>query len=153
MENTLLKDSDWSVVEGEVCRVIDFAPLGSSVKDGDVKVLDKSTPYASVTLECRKFPNRITGFITHKVDFLHLWAAFKERGVKENEEVLISWYKKGLKTSAKIFSPFMPKLVVMICKKEAYELINDSNFKPELSGEARFNAEKPIIEWKPEVMG
>lgn len=151
MKNTLLKDSDWSVIEGEVCRVIGFVPL-SSVKDGNAKVLDASAPYASVTLECRKFPDRITGFITHKVDFLHLWAAFRKRGVKENEEVLISWYKKGLKTFAKIFAPFMPKLVVMICKKEAYKLINDPNFRPELSGEARFNEEKPIVEWKPEVM-
>ena len=150
--NSMRKDSEWSVIEGEVCRVIDFIPW-ASVKDGNIKTLDISTPYASVTLECRKFPNRITGFITHKVDFLHLWAAFRERGVKENEEVLISWYKKGLKTFAKIFSPFMPKLVVMICKKGAYELINDQNFKPELRGEARFNAERPIVEWKPEVMG
>ena len=151
MEKTLLKDSDWSEIEGEVCRVIDFVPMGS-VKDGNVKTLDTSTPYASVILECRKFPNKITGFITHKVDFLHLWAVFRERGIKENEEVLISWYRKGLKTFAKIFSPIMPKLVVMICRREAYELINDQNFKPELRGEARFNAEKPIVEWKPEVM-
>lgn len=150
-DNILKKDSDWDVIEGEVCRVIDFASLGS-VKNGNVKALDVSTPYASVTLECRKFPNRITGFITHKVDFIHLWAAFRERGVKENEEVLISWHKKGLKTFAKIFAPFMPKLVVMICKKGAYELINNPNFRPELSGEARFNAEKPIIEWKPGIM-
>lgn len=151
MKNTLLKDNDWSVIEGEVCRVVDFVPMGA-VKDGNVKALDTSTPYASVTLECRKFSYKITGFITHKVDFIYLWTAFKERGVKEDEEVLISWYKKGLKTFAKILAPFMPKLVVMICKKEAYELINNPNFRPELSGEARFNAEKPIVEWKPEVM-
>ena len=152
MSNIILtKDKEWSIIEGEVCRVIDFTPW-ASVKDGNLKTFDISTPYASVTLECRKFPNRITGFITHKLDFLHLWAAFKERGVKENEEVLISWYKKGLRTFAKIFSIIMPKLVVMICKKEAYELINDQSFKPELKGEARFNAERPIVEWKPEIM-
>jgi len=28
----------------------------------------------------------------------------------------------------------------------------DSNWKPELIGEARWNAMKPIAEWKPEVM-
>ncbi len=28
----------------------------------------------------------------------------------------------------------------------------DSSYKPELWGEARWNAMKPIIEWKPEVM-
>ncbi|MCI0707166.1 MAG: hypothetical protein L0Y80_06770 [Ignavibacteriae bacterium] len=151
MKIALLKDSDWSVTEGEVCRVIDFVPQGF-VKDGNIKALDASTPYATVALECRKFPDRITGFITHKVDFIHLWNAFKGRGVKENEEVLISWYKKGLKTFAKVFAPFMPKLVIMICKKGSYELLNNPNFKPELRGEARYNAYKPIVEWKPKVM-
>ena len=46
----------------------------------------------------------------------------------------------------------MPKLWVMICPKGTYELIVDSNYKPELSGEARWDAMKPITQWKPEVM-
>ena len=45
----------------------------------------------------------------------------------------------------------MPKLTVMICSKGAYEIMTDSNYKPELTGEARFNAERPIVEWKPEA--
>lgn len=148
---TFIKDSDWSTIDGEFCRIIGFVPFGSSVKDGKVQDIGKSTPYASVTLECKKFSNKITGHVTHKMDFAHLWAAFKERGIKENEEVVIFWSKKHLKTFAKIFSLTMPKLWVMICPKGAFELMTDPNFKPELSGEARWNAQKPIAEWKPEV--
>ncbi|MBU0534045.1 MAG: hypothetical protein KJ887_04535 [Candidatus Omnitrophica bacterium] len=51
-----------------------------------------------------------------------------------------------------IFSPFLPRLWVMVCPKGAFELMVDQNYKPELSGEARWKAQKPIIEWKPEVM-
>jgi hypothetical protein len=46
----------------------------------------------------------------------------------------------------------MPKLWVMVCPKGAYELMENSNYKPELSGLERWNAMKPIIQWKPKVM-
>lgn len=76
-ELTLLRDSDWGVIDGELCRVIDFVPM-SLIKDGKVLALNKTTPYASVRLECKKFPGqKITGFITHKLDFVNLWKAFK----------------------------------------------------------------------------
>lgn len=146
------KDSEWSAIDGEACRVTDFVSLGSSVKDGKVSAMDKTTPYASITLESKKFPKNITGYITHKIDFAHLWTAFKERGVNQDEEVIIFWSKKHLKTYAKLFSMAMPKLWVMVCKKGAFELMTDPNRKPELTGEARWNAMKPIVEWKPEVM-
>lgn len=151
-DKLLIKDSDWSIIDGDACRVVEFTPLGSIVKDGKVIDMDKTTPYASIALECKKFPKNITGYITHKIDFLHLWMAFKERGLNENEEVIVIWTKKHLKIYAKIFSLAMPKLWVMICQKGAFELMTDSNWKPELSGEARWNATKPIADWKPEVM-
>src|SRR3989338_1482686 len=60
--------------------------------------------------------------------------------------------KKHLKSYAKLFSAFMPRLWVMICPKGAFELMADQKSRPELQGEARFLAERPIAEWKPEVM-
>lgn len=150
-EVTLLKDREWSVIDGELCRVIDFVPWGL-IKNGKVLALDKMTPYASVHLECKKLPTKITGFICHKIDFIHLWIAFEERTIKQDEEVLIFWIKKHYKRLCKIFSAFLPRLWVMICPKGAFELKVDQNYKPELKGEARWNATKPIIEWKPEVM-
>jgi len=150
----LIKDSEWSVIDGEACRVTSFDTLGSLVDiDGKVHAIDKTAPYASVTIECRKLGKNITGYITHKMDFQHLWAAFKERRVKEDEEVMVIWTKKHYRYKlTKFLSPSMPKLWVMVCPKGAYELTVDSSYKPELSGKARWDAMKPIIQWKPEVM-
>ena len=147
----LLKDSQWSTIDGEPCRVIDFIPM-ASIKEGKISAIDKKTPYASVVLESKKLPTETRGFIMHKVDFMHLWLAFKERGVKQDEEVLIFWTKKHYKGVYKIVSAFLPRLWVMICKKDASELMTDPDSRPELQGKARFLAQRPIIDWKPEVM-
>lgn len=152
----LIKDKDWSAIDGEACRVIDFSPLGSVIDiNGKLLSEDKTTPYACITLECEKL-GQIEGYITHKMDFTHLWAAFKERTVKEDEEVIIFWTKKHYKVHSwvgrKLYSAFMPKLWVMICPKEAYDLITNQNFKPEIAGAARAKATSPIVDWKPEVM-
>jgi len=150
-EIILRKDTEWSIIDGEPCRVISFTPI-ATVENGKILTSNKTKPYASVALECKKLPNGIQGFIRHKTDFKHLWVAFKERGVKNNEEVIIFYSKKHLKSYAKIFSAFMPRLWIMICHKEAFELMTSPNFRPKLQGEARFLAEKPIMEWKPGAM-
>jgi len=143
---------EWSLIDSELCKVIDFTPQ-AAVKNGKVLAHNISEPYASVTLECKKIPAIITGYITHKVDFIHLWAAFKERTIKQDEEVIIVWTTKCYKNIIyRKLSHTMPKLIIMVCPKKAFEIISDSNYKPELRGEARFLAEKPIVEWKPEVM-
>jgi ribosomal protein S17E len=153
-EIVLLKDSEWSVIDGEACRVTYFGTLGSLVDtDGKIHAMNKTTPYASITMECKKLGKNITGYVTHKMDFQHLWAAFKERKVKEDEEVIIIWTKKHYKYKlTKFLAPSMPRLWVMVCPKGAYDLMVDSSYKPELSGKARWDAMKPIIQWKPEVM-
>jgi len=150
--NIMRKDSDWSVIDGELCRVIDFTPM-ALVQNGKVVAPDTTTPYASVTLECKKIPNKIKGFVTHKLDFTNLWKAFKERGISDNEEVIIFWTTKEYKYKfLRAFSALLPKMWVMICPKGAFEIETDPTWKPELTGEARFKAEAPIVDWKPEVM-
>lgn len=148
-----LKDSDWKVVDGDVCRVVDFIPNGT-VCDGRVEIFSKSIPYASVLLRSIKFPGKgIKGFITHKLDFVHLWKAFKERGVKHDEEVLVAWGGGRYRNRFyKLLSFMLPKLWVMVCPKNAFEVITDKSYRPELTGEARAIAGSPIIDWKPEVM-
>jgi len=156
----LWKDSEWSSIDGELCRVSYFGPLGSFVEVNDkVHAMNKTMPYASVTIECKKLGKNVTGYITHKEDFKHLWMAFKRRKVNDNEEVLVVWTREHYKARTwvgkrlfSLFSIFLPKLWVMICPKEAYDLWIDSSYKPELWGEARLNAMMPIIQWKPEVM-
>jgi hypothetical protein len=78
--------------------------------------------------------------------------AFNDREVKENEEVIIFYSKKHLKSYAKLFSAIMPRLWVMICSIGVFELMINPKSRPDLQGEARFLAERPVAEWKPEVM-
>ena len=150
-EIVLLKDSDWSIVDDSFCKVIDFSPL-SILRNGEV-IGSMDMPYASIRIECTKLPKIAKGFITHKIDFIHLWYAFKERTISQNEEVLIIWSIKHYKSwITKLLSAIMPKLWVMVCKKDAYKLWTDKSYKPELTGETRFLAQMPITEWKPEVI-
>jgi hypothetical protein len=147
----LRNDKEWSVIDGEVCRVTAFTPM-ARVEGGRVITLSKSAPYASIDVECPQLPEEATGFITHRIDFLHLWTAFNERGVGDDEEVLVFWTRKHLKSYARLMAKFMPRLWVMVCRKHAYELMTDDDFNPELTGLARFEAQRVLIEWKPEVM-
>lgn len=142
---SLLRDSDWRVLEGEIFRVIEFSPL-ARVEDGKVIDFSKVDPYASIKIKVPKVSQPITGFITHKIDFLHLWEVFKRRGVKNNEEVIASWVSR----KPKFLSFFFPKLWIMLCAKDAFNLMTDNSFKTELTGEARWYAEKPIMEWRPD---
>jgi len=147
-----LHDKEWSAVDGEVCKVIEFSPLVTSINESNqVQNGSKSLPYAVITIECKKLDSITRGYITHKIDFGNLWVAFNERYLDANEEIIVVWSKNNYKRGVKLLSGFMPKLWVMICPKGAYELMSDSNYKPELSGLARWNAMKPIIDWKPGV--
>lgn len=148
-EIVLWKDSEWSVIDGELCRVNRFSPLGSIVdEDGQVNAMNKTTPYASITFECSKLGKNITGYITHKEDFQHLWAAFEERTVKEDEEVTIIWTKKHYKRGIKLFARVMPKLWVMIKPKGAYDIMVNPN-----DGTIHSYQEwVTIAGWKPDVM-
>ncbi len=126
-KNTLLKDSDWSSIKGEPCRVIDFIPWGKVGEDGEVVAMNLTTPYASVKFECKKIEGVATGFITHKADFANLWSAFRERGVGQDEEVIIIYDKGrlGLKGFAKMFlSTMFPGLRIWICPKGTFESVN-----------------------------
>jgi hypothetical protein len=153
--NTFLKDKDWESVQGKLCRAASFTPL-ASVKDGKVVAFDKTTPYASIEIddiELKKLQMPITGFITHRKDFLNLWHVFKERGVKKDEVVVVTWTKENYKSKLyKVLSSTWPKMIVMVFTQEGYLLTCDSNYKPDLTGEARFLKQKPIEEIKPQVL-
>jgi hypothetical protein len=153
-EFTLLKDQDWGAVNGELCRVIDFVPLGSIKNGKKVQSPYVAMPYASITIECHKLPRKAKGFITHRLDFMHLWEAFRERGVKRDEEVLIVWSSKYRNFIFRLFSRMLPKLHVMICPKGSYEKILDSRWWTNLTLEKAKTTEViPIVEWSRPVEG
>jgi hypothetical protein len=149
-ENFLRTDRDWATIDGQLCRILDFRPFaGATVANGKAVSVDKSLPYAMVELEGVRLPKGTVGCIFHKVDFQHLWAAFQERGIAADEEVLIIWTKRQFKLFANIFSAFLPRTWVMVWKKGAYEWETD----PKLRHERRTVSElMPITDWKPDVM-
>jgi hypothetical protein len=144
-----ITDGDWSALEGDACRVTSFT-ANATVDDGRVSGPPVNKAYASFTFECSQLPEEALGFVTHKLDFLHLWTAFNER--RDDEEVIVFWVKSDLRKSVRLFSRIMPRLVVWICRKEAFELMTDRNFKPELDGLARHKAMSPLANWTPPVM-
>ncbi len=147
------KDIPWSVIDGELCRVIRFTPF-AKIENKKVRAVASYTPYAFLTVECKKFKQNADLWVTHKIDFINLSEAFGQRKIKDGEEVLIIWSVNHYKYKLyKIFSFIFPKIWVMICPKNAYEIETNPNFRPELTGEARFLAFRPIKEWEPEVMG
>lgn len=175
-EVTLLKDSDWSAIDGEICRVLEFTPLTAIVKDGRVKASSLTTPYASVVIECSKIQGKATGYITHKIDFAILWAAFNERtqvrsaraevrydthgvpafvpkyNAANNEEVWLVWTRKRYRLKFGLINKPLPRLIVSVHPKGAYELVTNPNTRPELKGEAWAHAILPLITWTPIVM-
>jgi len=150
LERPLIKDEDWNLIAGEACRVLEFEPM-AAVENGEVHDIGLFLPYAAVILEFKGMPHPVRGCISHKIDFKNLWAAFKERPLGENEEVIIFWIKHRLKGIAKMTSRALPGLSVMVFKKEAFELITDETYRPELKDEARWEAERMIAEWTPEI--
>ena len=172
-EIILRKDKEWGLIDSDLCLVTNFTPLmGSSVKDGVVISPDVNMPYASVTIKCKKIKEEITGFITHKIDFVNLWHVFKEIGLnEEKEEVLIYWTTKHYKNIiAKIISVLaltfiggtpLPKIFVMLYQKGTYDrCVNGNRFGN--NGDCKLplkeNAEifiygsVPINCWIPDIM-
>lgn len=151
-EIILLKDNEWSMVDGEFCRVVSFTPLVGYVdEDGEVKAVNSRTPYGSITIEHKKFPQKITGYINHKLDFLNLWNALKKRELKSNEEVIIVWSKNNYKSKLLKFLPgFWPKLRIVICPKGFWDKVIKENWDNEL---INFTLDEiKIAEWKPDII-
>jgi hypothetical protein len=148
MGAALLRDRDWAAIDGHICRVTSFNPL-TQVEDGKVAGAGRTSPYALISME---IPGRLetTGAITHRADFLHLWKAFREIALDDTVEVNVAWIKSSLRPPAKWLAAFMPGLVVMVCKAGAFELIT-TTCQPELTGMARFEAERPLIAFKGRV--
>jgi hypothetical protein len=151
LETGLLTDSDWSPLDGEPCRVTTFRAMGARMEGTNVRAVP-NLPYASIQIESPKLVEATTAFIAHKLDFQHLWQAFNVRGVDDDEEVIVAWNKKGLKRPYRWLSAVMPRLrLVWVCPKDAYDLIIDPTFKPELQGLERHKAMEQLAKWEPDV--
>ena len=155
MSMVLNRDDDWSIVDGRVCRVIRFNPL-AKIERRKIVCMNRTAPYAFIELECAErsvcLPPNTAGSVVHKLDFIHLWNAFVDRGIDDDETLAVVWSKNYSKTHAKIFSAFMPRLTVLIFKNYGYNLLLDPSFEPSFRGEERFRAERPVAQWTPKAL-
>ncbi len=148
-EPSLLTDREWESVDGDACRVFQFSPFGW-IEDGRI-CAPKRMPYAAIHFECTRLPGTIKGYITHRADFLHLWQAFMERGVRDDEEVIVYWTIQNYKLRwLRHFSWFFPKLWVTISHKGLFEFMKG---RREVQGQ-RSTEEmlRSIASWKPGIM-
>lgn len=148
-ELIILKNKDWDIIKDQWLRVIEFVPWGK-IENDKIMALDSRTPYASITVECKKFPQNVEIFITHKIDFRNLWEALRERPSNKNEEVLIMCPSKYSKKIFKLFSLGMfPKMVMMIYPKDSFEKFTN----PEWGRTEKESLEiiSPIVKWIPDV--
>lgn len=122
----LLRDAHWRGLDGALLRLSSFTPmLGATVRSGEVTTTNRSAPYASVKIECSRLSagTDVIGFITHKLDFLHLWQAFAEdRVTLGHQEVLAYWTKRHYSSFVTRLLAFaMPRLMIMTCAKGTFE--------------------------------
>jgi len=122
LERPMIKDGDWNLVARKFCKVKEFVPM-AIMQNGRVLDVSKHLPYASVVFECEGIPYPIKGFISHKIDFKNLWAAFKERPLGENEVVTIEWAKYRLRGFTKLTACALPGFCVMVFNKESIKLL------------------------------
>jgi hypothetical protein len=142
----------WESIEKEACRVKHFTPL-AKMEGNKVIAVSKSMPYALLKVESPKLPQEATMPVVHRLDFKNLWEIFKQRGLGEEEELLVFYvpfFEKGLK---KLFSKGMPKLHFYIYPKGRLEQIYDPTFEKSLDGEAWRQWIKPIAKWVPKGYG
>ena len=95
-----LRDKDWEHLDGHLCKVSSFTPW-ASVMDGKVISSNKAMPYATIEIDevsLNKLPEPISGYITHSMDFTHLWHVFEVRGVQDDEVIAVIWTKQNYKS-------------------------------------------------------
>jgi len=116
------RDIRWELIDREFCRVNHFLPFGK-VEGTKVKDAPPPMPYALLTVETPKLSGEAILPVIHRVDFYNLWQVFQERGLSDQEEVLVvsvHFSKTGLK---KLFSSMLPKLFIYVYPKGHLELI------------------------------
>jgi hypothetical protein len=145
------EDIPWESIENQFCRVSHFTPL-ATVQSGKVKnVPTVPLPYGLLQVDLPKvtsfdLPERAILPISHKLDFLNLWRAIRDRGVSAEEEVLVVYYPKRTSGLGRLLAGGLPKLIIQIYPKGTLEKIEALIRSHLRSGET---IPDPIAEWDP----
>jgi hypothetical protein len=159
--HTYRRDSEWAAIEGKLCLTTEFTPMSGSIVNGKVVSRDQTTPYANVRLKIADHDEEIIGYITNKLDFSMLWAAFNDKSVaiagvhRETSlpnginlsklpcEIWLVWTRKRYSGLARWLPKVVfPKLIVMVAQVGKFD---------ECSDFPQYAAFQPVIAWIPEV--
>jgi hypothetical protein len=144
------RDVPLESVKGDFLRVLHFLPL-ARVEDGKIRGAGVSGAYASLTVEGPPLAKPSVLLVGQKIDFKNLWAVLVDRGIGQEEELLISYAEYAERGLLKFISGGMPHLYLGIYPKGSLERINFL-FGPQgpRGREAFEQFPRPIWEWKPE---
>lgn len=135
-------------IRNELLKVIEFIPFATLENDRLISV-SNNLPYGFINVVNYKYSQMMSLPITHKRDYYHLWEVFKKRQISDVEEVIVVWTKDYENGLLKIFSMFLPKLVVMVCRQNTYMKLTDSVERNKVDGEAGALELLPINKWLP----
>jgi hypothetical protein len=160
-ERTFLRDSEWASIEGKLCLITAFVPMSGRIMNGAIVALDQTKPYAGVRLKIVDHDGDLIGYITNKLDFAMLWAAFNDNalaldGVHREpslpscsdlselpHEVWLVWTRKRYCWPVNwLPKAVFSKLIVMVAHEGTFEEVADC---PQYAGF------KPIVAWIPEL--
>nr|CAP47724.1 putative integron gene cassette protein [uncultured bacterium]CAP47725.1 putative integron gene cassette protein [uncultured bacterium] len=131
--------------------------MSGSIVNGAVVAHDQTTPYASVRLKLADYDGDIIGYITNKLDFAMLWAAFNDNALvldgvhrepslpscsnlsKLPHEIWLVWTRKRYSWPANWLPKLaLSKLIVMVAHEGKFE---------EFADVPQYAAFEPIVAW------
>jgi hypothetical protein len=121
------KDIPWDAIINAFCRVKSFTSR-AKVESGRIKDTTPGLYYAFLCIELpriKDMPSEAFMPINHKLDFRNLWKIYKERGLSQDEEVLVVYSPTRQSKLGKILTGILPKLVIRIYPRGSLEKIYD----------------------------
>jgi hypothetical protein len=116
---TVGKDIPWYLVKNMPLLVYRFTTLAKMVQG---RVVSRGAfnldPFALIEVNAPLRSEQLTIPIEHSTDFQHLWEIFEERGVSEDEEVVMFY------TPNKFMPNFKPRFQIIITSKGLAEKLH-----------------------------
>jgi hypothetical protein len=133
------KDIPWEQVREKLCLVIDFRPM-AKVENGKVAMWNSTLPYGFLTVECEGLAGQADVWLTHRLDFLHVWEAFEQRNEAQGKEVIVIPLRRK-----RLLAGIFPVFQVWLCHHGTFnKLLHPELQKP---GEAGALEIVPIARW------
>jgi hypothetical protein len=127
--------------------VVAFQPFGEVVGE-KVKAPPVRMPYANLTIVCSKLDSAVTWPVSHRVDFVHLWQAFRVRPLDADEEVIVAWSSSDrTRFIDRVLGSFLPRINVVVYPKGSYANFNDPTWNERVRGVARALAMQALASW------